>query len=176
MGLVLVVLDAPIGGPGYDVLPNPLGWLLVMVGVRQLPDRIGHRRLLLGLAVVAGLVSVALWLPGAARELQALDASLRWALDLPPPVFVLVLALALGAAADRAGDAPARAWWRVVLAGAVLTALLPPVVYGAGATSLAAVAVAVAIGTQVTCLVLCFAHSARPWVHDAPAEAGPLPR
>ncbi len=173
MGLLLVVLDAPIGSPGYDVFPNPVGWLLVVIGVRRLPERIGHRGLLLGLAVVAGLVSVGLWVPALARELHRLDASLRWALDLPTPAFLLVLALALGEAAGRAQDASARAWWRVVLVGTVLTVLLPPVVYGAGATSLALVTVAVAVGTLVTCLVLCFAHSARRWVHDAPATTGP---
>ena len=167
MGLVLVVLDASVGSPGFDVFPNPVGWLLVVIGLRGLPGRIDHRPVLLGLAVVAGVVSAVLWVPGVADGLQGLDASLRWVLDLPPPVFVLVLALALGAAAGRGDDPAARAWWRVVLVGTLLTVLLPPVVYGAGVDALAVVAVGVAVLTLVTCLVLCFAHSARPWVHDA---------
>ena len=173
MGLLLVVLNASVGSPGVDVFPNPVGWLLVVVGVRGLPDRIGHRSLLPGLAVRAGLVSVLLWVPGIVSELQGLDASLRWALDLPPPAFVLVLALALGAAAGGADDASARTWWRVVLVGTVLTMLLPPVVYGAGVDQLALVTVGVAIGTLVTCLVLCFAHAARPWVHDPAPSPDP---
>lgn len=167
MGLLLVVLDAPVGSAGLDVFANPVGWLLVVIGVRGLPERIGHRSLLLGLAVVAGLVSAALWVPGPVAALQDVDASLLWVLDLPPAAFVLVLALALGAAADRADDGAARGWWRLVLAGTVLTVLLPPVVYGGGVDALALVAVAVAVATLLACVVLCFAHSARPWVHDA---------
>ena len=54
--------------------------------------------------------------------------------------------------------------------GAVLTMLLPPVVYGAGAVGLALPAVAVAIGTLVAAVVLCFAHAARPWAYDVVAR------
>ena len=167
MGLVLVVLNASVGDPGLDLVPDPVGWLLVLLGVRRLPARIGHRPLLQGLAVAAGLVSVVLWVPPLAERVLGLDASLRWVLDLPTPVFVVVLAVALGASADGQ-DGSARAWWRVVAYGAIVTVLLPPVVYGAGVVGLAVVAVAVAIGTVVTCIVLCFSHSARPWVHDVP--------
>ncbi len=60
--------------------------------------------------------------------------------------------------------------------GAVLTMLLPPVVYGAGVVALALPAVAVATGTLLAAVVLCFAHATRPWVHDVvagdPAPSG----
>ena len=167
MGMVLVVLNASVGDPGLDLFPDPIGWVLVLLGVRRLPERIGHQPLLRGLAVVAGVVSLVLWVPPLAEPVRGLEESLRWVLDLPTPAFVLVLALALGGAADRGGDAPARTWWRVVMVGTVATMLLPAAVYGAGAVSWAVVAVTVAIGTVVTCLVLCFTHSSRPWAHDA---------
>ncbi len=63
LGLVLVVLDASVGDPGLDLVPDPLGWVLVLLGVRRLPARIGHRSLLQGVAAVAGLVSLVLWVP-----------------------------------------------------------------------------------------------------------------
>ena len=95
LGLVLVVLDASVGDPGLDLVPDPLGWVLVLLGVRRLPARVGHRSLLLGLAAVAGLVSLVLWVPPLAGQVRGLDESLRWVLDLPTPGFVLLLALAL---------------------------------------------------------------------------------
>lgn len=58
MGLVIVVLVARFGG--YDALPDPLGWLLVLWGVRRLPDP----ALLLRLAALAagsGDVKAAAW-------------------------------------------------------------------------------------------------------------------
>jgi hypothetical protein len=174
LGLVLVVLSASAGDPGYDLVPDPVGWLLVLLGVRRLPERIGHRPLLQGLAAVAGVVSAVLWVPSLASRAFGLEESLRWVLDLPTPGFVLVLGLALGAAAGQGQDAPARAWWRVVTVGALATALLPPVVYGARADGLAPLAVAVAVGTLVASVVLCFAHAARPWVVGVVA-ADPAP-
>lgn len=172
-GLTLVVLDVSFADPGWDLVPDPVGWLLVLLGVRRLPERIGRRRLLLPLAVVSGMVSLALWVPPLGERVLGLHASLRWALDLTTPAFVLVLALAMSAAAPGA-DTSARTWWRVVLVGTVATMLLPPVVYGAGAVALTVVAAVVAVASVVTCVVLCFAHSARPWVRDAPAT-DPLP-
>jgi hypothetical protein len=173
MGLVLVVLNASVGDPGLDLIPDPVGWALVLLGVHRLPERIAHRAPMTVLAALALVVSVLLWVPDVARELLDLEESFLWVLDLPTPLFVLVLARAVGAAAGRGGDATARTWWRVVLVGTVLTILLPPVAYAAQVVALAVVVVALAIGTLVTCLVLCFAHSARPWVHDAPATAAP---
>lgn len=168
LGLALVVLDAWVGDPGLDLVPDPLGWVLVLLGVRRLPARVGHQSLLLAFAAVAGLVALALWLPPLAGEVRVLDDSLRWLLDLPTPGFVLLLALSLRGVTDD--DRPARTWWQVVAMGAVLTMLLPPIVYGGGAVGLALPAVAVAIGTLVAAVVLCFTHSARPWAYDVVAS------
>ncbi len=181
LGLVLVVLDATVGDPGLDLVPDPLGWVLVLLGVRRLPAHVGHHRLLQGVAAVAGLVSLLLWLPPLAAQVRGLDESLRWVLDLPTPGFVLLLALALRAATgcstdgDTDGDRPARNGWQAVALGAVLTMLLPPVVYGAGVPALALPAVAVAIGTLVAAIALCFVHAARPWASDVVVAVHPAP-
>ncbi len=175
MGLLLVVLNASVGDPGLDLFPDPVGWGLVLVGLARLPARIPHRPATTAVAWVALLVSAVLWVPDLARRLQPVDESFLWLLDLPTPVFVLLLARALGSAAGAGEDHRARTWWQVVMVGTAITILLPPVVYGAGLVALAVVAVAVAIGTLVACLVLCFAHSARPWVHDPLPTAGRAP-
>ena len=85
-----------------------------------------------------------------------------------------MLLLALALRESPATTARHGAWWQVVATGAVLTMLLPPVVYGGGAVGLALPAVAVAIATLVAAVVLCFAHSARPWAYDVVA-ADPAP-
>lgn len=169
MGLVLVVLEALVGG--WDLFADPFGWLLVAVGAQRLAVGTAHPALLPGLAVVAGLVSLVLWVPALAEPVQRLDESLRWVLDLPTPLFVLALARTLAGAAERGSDPAARGWWGLVSVGAVATALLPPVVYGAGVGSLASVAVGVAVATLLTCLVLCFVHAGRSWVgEDLPSR------
>ena len=173
LGLVLVVLDASAGEPALDLVPDPVGWVLVLVGVRRLPAHVGHQRLLQGAAAVAGLVSLALWIPPLAGQVRVLDESLRWVLDLPTPGFVLLLAVALARATGD--DRPARTWWRAVAVGAALTMVLPPVVYGAGAVALALPAVVIAVATLVAAAVLCFTHAARGWAHDAVAP-DPAPR
>lgn len=170
MGLVLVVLNAPLGDPGLDLLPDPLGWALVLLGLGRLPDALPHRGPLRGLAAVSLVVSTLLWVPATARLLLGLDTEVRWVLDLPASLVVLLLARTLAVASGEAGDTGARGWWALVAAGAFATALLPPVVYGAGVAGLAVVAVAVAVATLVTCLVLCFAYAARPWAD--PSAAG----
>jgi uncharacterized membrane protein len=168
LGLVLVVLDASAGDPALDLVPDPVGWVLVLLGVRRLPAHVGHQRLLQGAATVAGLVSLALWIPPLAGQVRGLDESMRWVLDLATPGFVLLLAVALSRATGD--DRPARTWWQAVAVGGALTMLLPPVVYGAGAVGLALPAVVVAVGTLVAAAVLCFTHAARPWAHDAVAR------
>lgn len=162
-GLVLVVLTAPAGGAGVDLFADPVGWLLVLLGVPRLPSGVPLQRVLLVTAVLATLVAAVLWVPATASSLDNIDPSLQWSLELPRVGFLVALSLALARAADVAADARARGWWRMVSAAASLTGLLPVVVYGASVRSLADVAGGVAIGTLLSCLVLCFLHAARPW-------------
>ena len=173
MGLLLTVLTARAGDPGVDLFPDPAGWSLVCLGAYRLPERVAPRRWLFLSALVACLVAVPLWLPVTAGALLDADEALLWTLDLPRLVFLLLLAAAMSRAAGAGGDTGARAWWRLVLGATVVTVVLPAVVYGAGAASLADVAGGVAVATVLTCLVLCFSHSSRPWASDAaPATTG----
>src|SRR5689334_20896418 len=110
MGLVIVGLRAG----HWDLLPDPLGWLLVLHGLRRLPARIPFRASQLTTAVLALLASVPLWVPTLADRLDDADPSLRWAVNLPQLGFVVVLCLGLGDLARTADDLRAFRTWRTI--------------------------------------------------------------
>lgn len=160
MGLVIIALEAWIAG-GYDALPDPLGWLLVLHGLGALPARLGHRPALRILGLLAFVMSVVLWFPSVRDGLERTDASLLWAADLPQLGFVALLCLALSRAA--ATDTRAARWLRTAALLTVLAAVLPVVVLGAGVDALVEVMV---VGSGVVLLlviVLTFRYAARPW-------------
>lgn len=160
MGLVIIAAVARVNGE-YDVLPDPVGWLLVLHGLGQLPPALDHRPALRSLGFVALVMSVVLWFPSLRDGLERTDESLLWAADLPQLAFVGVLCLALSRAAAAE---PARARW--LHTAAVLTgvaALLPVVVLGAGAGSLLAVMYVGASMVLLLVIVLLFRYASRPW-------------
>lgn len=125
MGLVLTLVDPVLGG--FDAVPDVLGWVLVLLGLRDLRDRIAVGTLV-GLALVSALVSLATLRP----ELVAdLPESTGWLLSLPQIVFSLLLCLALA----RAGAPRARAFRRLAWAFGVVAAG-PVVLYGGGVDAL----------------------------------------
>ena len=169
-GLVLMLFDFNIGEPADRRGPRPR-----RVGhhVRRRPrlsSAFPFRTLLLALAAVSGVLSLLLWVPGLADGLRTAETSVLWALDLPPMAFVGTLAVGMMRAAYEGGDFSARGWWRAVLAGLVMTVLLPILVYGGGSAGLVILAVTLALVTLITCVVLCLVHAKRPWV-DGPAAA-----
>jgi hypothetical protein len=171
-GLILMVFDLNVGDPQIDLVPDPVGWAAMFYGAGRLPATWQHRRLLVGLAAVAGVISLFLWIPGFGASISAADESLLWALDLPASGFVGVLAYSMMTAATAGGDGSAHGWWLAVLIGTGLTLVLPVLVYGAPMGAVVLFAVAVALGTVVTCIVLCFRHARRPWVDGPTVLAG----
>lgn len=121
MGLVLTLVDPILGG--FDAVPDVLGWVLVLLGLRGLRDRITVGTLV-GLAVVSALVSLATVRP----ELVAdLPESTGWLLSLPQIVFSLLLCLELAGADVTRARAFRRLAWAFGLAAAG-----PVVLYGGG--------------------------------------------
>ena len=164
MGFVIIALSARAGG--YDLLPDPLGWLLVLHGLGRLPAELPHRRTLRTLGPLALLISVVLWFPGLADGLEDTDESLLWAANLPQLAFVAVLCRALAALTEGRP----RQWLRTAAALTVVAALLPVVVLGAGASSLLTVMVVGGAAVLVLVIVLLFRYAARPWAQpDVPA-------
>lgn len=161
MGFVVIALTAPFAG--YDALPDPLGWVLVLLGVRQLPADLERRRLLLALAGLAGLVAVPLWLPSVAEAVADTDPSLAWALTLPQLGFLGVLCHALAARATAAAHMPAARRFHLGTTLVVVVALLPVLVLGAGVDALATPAAVLAVGTVLFVVWQLFAWSGRTW-------------
>jgi hypothetical protein len=148
MGLVIVLVPAYFphdphpAWAFYDALPDPVGWLLVLVGVRALRGFLDVD-LLTWLAWVALVVSVPLWFPQVNHLLvpefnAGIDVSFQWFLSLPQTVFSLALAHTIGRAAqlqaprDRfvAGRYGVLTW----AFGALL--VLPAIAYGGGVDAL----------------------------------------
>jgi len=126
MGLVIVLVDASFGG--YDGVPDPLGWLLVLWGLTRLRPVLAESRGLLVLAGLCLVVSVVTYPPQVADRL---DESGGWALSLPQLAFSFALATALG---------PLSGWlekrFRVMRSVFVALAVAPAVVIGGDLESL----------------------------------------
>lgn len=161
MGLVIVALSARING--YDVLADPLGWLLVVRGVTQLPRSLpwwDTTSLLAGLAL---LVSVPLWLPGVVDALADTDDSLTWAVNLPQIAFVATLCAALARVAGEAGDRRSASWLKTGSTLTIAAGVLPIIVYTVE-PSLLLPLLLLATVALVLVIVLLFRYHARPWV------------
>jgi hypothetical protein len=165
MGLVIIALSARAGG--YDLLPDPVGWLFVLQGLGQLPTDLPHRPELRTLGFVALVMSAVLWFPDLANGLENADESLLWAANLPQLAFVALLCRALAAIADQA----AARWLRTASTLTVVAALLPVVVLGAGEASLLVVMVVGSVAVLVLVIVLLFRYAARPWAFSQVDQA-----
>jgi hypothetical protein len=157
MGLVVVVLDT-LGE--YDLLPDPLGWLLVLWGVAALPAP-GRARCRTA-AVLALLVSVAVTPPAVRAQVADAEPALRWALDLPDLLFLVLLARTLQHLATAA-DSRATGRMRGIATAGVVLAVAPVVLLPTGAEDLLPWAT---LAVQVLWLWLVwnlFASHARPW-------------
>lgn len=168
MGLVVVGLSAPING--YDALPDPAGWLLVLLGIRGLPHDLERRGALVTVTALALAASVPLWVPGVGDDLTDVHPSLGWAVSLPQLGLMVLLPLVLGRRAAAAGDRRAAAWAGTATTGAVLAAVLPVLVFGAGVDALEVPTLAIAVLTLILLICLLFSWSGRPWVADPSGE------
>jgi hypothetical protein len=163
MGLVVIGLNAQLPG-GYDALPDPLGWVLVLAGVAGLGPDLAHRSALLGLATLAALVSVPLWLPDLDERLHEIDPALPWAANLPQLGFAVLLCHTLATAAAQGEDGRATAWLRTAMTAFVVVTVLPVLVFGAGLDALE-VPTYVAASLAIVLLVwLLFSYASRPWL------------
>ena len=173
-GLLLVALQLRLGS--YDVLVDPLGWLLVLWGLRRLTTSVDlPLAMVLGyLGVLALLCSGPLWWPSTARSLDHGEPSVLWAVGLGELLFQAVLCHALATRARGARDGTAVAWFRIGEAGVVIGAVAPVLYFGAGLDWVRTVGDFGQL-LQLLVLVLCFAYSGRPWAGAPPRPAVPAP-
>lgn len=167
LGLVVVALVTDAGG--WDLLADPAGWALVLLGAARLPVE-GRGRLLVA-GALALVASAVVWPPAVAGRVADADASLAWALSLPQAAALLLLADSLRRAAAAAGTPRARSlrgWLLALEVLAVLVALLPAVVLGAGVDALAAPTALLALLLVCGTVVVCLAAAREPWSGGRP--------
>jgi hypothetical protein len=161
MGLVIVFLSARFAG--YDALPDPVGWGLVLAGVWPLRDRLPQGDYLLALAGLAGVLSVPLVLPSIDERLAP---SGQWGLSVPQTAFCLLLCASLATLSERAGEREAgrfamlRTAYVAVLAGPVL-------VYGGGVDALATPVAVLSVLCNVALVYYTFKVSRRAYGRTA---------
>lgn len=175
MGLVIILIRAPVGD-GYDALPDPIGWVLVLVGLSALPAGWPRRRELLGAAWLAAAISVGLWFPAVPDALADTHSSLTWAANLPQLGFATLLSLTLGRRAAEAGEAPAALWLRLAAAGFVAAAILPVLDLGGGVSGADVASVVTAALTLIFLVALLFRYSGRPWAPSTAPRTRDSPR
>ena len=146
MGLVIVLLPADFphhphpAWAFYDALPDPIGWLLVVAGVRALradPRADLDVDVVQWLAWVSLAVSVPLWFPQLNHLLvpkynDAADASFQWFVSLPQTLFSLLLArtIARVGAERRPPDRFVAGRLGVLTWGFGAVLVLPAIAYG----------------------------------------------
>ena len=171
LGLLLAAVQ--LDTAGFDLLVDPAGWVLVLLGVTSLPPSVPRRPVLVVLAAVAGVASVPTAWPPVREAVADADASIGWALSLPQAAFTVALCHLLAVAAASAGhpvDARRLRLLRTVLA---LAALLPVVVLGAGVDVLTGPTALLAAVGLVWLVVLLLLMAERPWAQRAGDPASP---
>lgn len=152
MGLVLVLIPANFpANPSpewafYDALPDPVGWLMVVLGLRDLRRGselgLGTARML---AVIALLVSIPMWIPQVNHLLvvehnpdlpEQLARSIQWFLSLPQTLFGLLLAREIGTKGTEVGDRYLATRFGLLCWGFGALVVLPVVAYGGGVDDL----------------------------------------
>jgi len=171
LGLVVIALYARAGD--YDLLPDPLGWVLVLLGLLVLTERIelARTRLLWVLGAFALAADVVLSIPSAVDWFEDAEPALGWAMDAPALAFCAVLCHALAIPARTASATWAASWFEWTAIGFALTVLAPVLVIGGDIEELRAPAEVVTGLAQVSLFLLCIVYASRAWA-GAPA-AGP---
>jgi hypothetical protein len=152
MGLVIVFVpaDFKISGFTYDFLVDPVGWLMVIGGLRSLRRHLDVD-VPYWLAWVAFAISVPLWFPQLVEHLPTVDPSkaglllehtekgnrvtdpsILWALSLPQAAFGLLLSKAIGQAAtdQEPRDVPVAGRYGVLQWAFAATIVLPLIAFG----------------------------------------------
>lgn len=168
LGLVVIALYAKAGD--FDLLPDPLGWALVLVGLNVLTHRVELR--FQGALWVAGLLAlaaaVALTVPSVREWFEDAEPALAWAVDVPALGFCALLCAALAPAARAAKAIAAYGWFQWTSIGFGISVLAPVVVIGGGVDGLRGPAELVTGLAQLSLFVLCVWYGGRAWAGAPP--------
>lgn len=164
MGLVIVFLD--VGADGWDWVADPIGWVLVLMGLSPLKEIVpGHRGAVLG-AWLCLAVSVVTFPPD---SVDILDPTLGWLFSLPTIAFSFVLcdALADAEALPAGRGVPLAARFRWLRVAFVVVGVLPLLVYVVGWEWLTIPTAVAAVLTNITLVLSVWAAGDEPEDTDA---------
>ena len=168
LGLVIIALYAKAGD--FDLLPDPLGWALVLIGLNVLTRRVELR--FAGPLWVSGLLalaaSVALTAPSVRDWFEDAEPALGWAVDVPALGFCGLLCAALAPAARAAGATAAYAWFQWTSIGFGVSVLAPVVVIGGDVEGLRGPAELITGLAQLSLFLLCLWYGGREWAGAPP--------
>jgi hypothetical protein len=157
MGLVIVLLDVPFHG--YDAIPDPLGWVLVVVGVLQIRELLRGSGTLLAVAGLSLVVSLVVYLPQVGAHLSP---SMGWLLSVPQLAFTFLLCADL-ARTGAGADAPEAGRFRVMRWVFLVVAAAPTLALGAHLDRLVVPIATLAVLATVYLVYLLFKVSQRTW-------------
>jgi hypothetical protein len=148
MGLIVIFVPAnfDVAHHVYDALPDPLGWLLVLSGMKALRRHLDVD-VAYWLAWVALAVSIPLWFPQLTEHLPEIPkhlktaaeltqatkaASIKWAFSLPQWAMSLLLVRSIGleGASRQPRDVFVAGRFGVLTWGLGALIVLPPIAYG----------------------------------------------
>ncbi|MDQ1482115.1 MAG: hypothetical protein QOF35_191 [Actinomycetota bacterium] len=158
MGLLVVALNVTVNG--YDLIADPLGWLVFLFGALPLRRVLPGGETLVGFAGLAGAVSVVLFVPWVRDQLSA---SGQWAVSVPQTVVLIVVCNALASAAEAAAD-PIAGRFRILRTAFIVLLFAPAVVLGGNLPTLVPVVAVVAVLALLYCVYLLFRVSKREWL------------
>jgi len=170
VALAYVLLQVRGEFHGFDVLPDPLGWLLIAVACGVLPADVPRRRGIVAVALLALVTSIALWPAAWNDRVLDLDPALLWAIALPGLAWSILFCLAVAYLSQ--GDLMASLLWKYLAGGFVATAVLPIIVLGGEVHALEGTYAVVSALAQLALFMLALVHAWRPWAMvPAPAPA-----
>lgn len=172
LGLVLLALGPTDADPGtFDPLPDPLGWVLVLIGLYGLRGALDDRRLpvLRFLGVLALGLSIALVVPDVARWF-ADDPSLGWSADIPRFGFLALLCHELSQSALKAKHTAGASTFSMSALILIFVLAAPPLAFGAGWEAIGPAGETAAQVVQIALVVLCFVFAGREWAGAPPVD------
>lgn len=169
MGMVIVVAFAYLPADPrpewerYDVLVNPLGWVLVLLGVLALARSDEAFDSVRWPALVAAAVSVPMWFP---QVQHRIDDSGQWFASLPQTLFCLLLAKAIGVLATQQSppDGYVARRFGLLVWGFAVVGVLPVLTLGGGLSQLEGLTRLVATLVNVAFVYLLFRVHRREWL------------
>ena len=168
IGLVIIALYAKSGD--LDLLPDPLGWVLVLIALNVLTRRVElrFRSALWAAGMLALAASVALTVPSVREWFEDAEPALSWAVDVPALGFCGLLCAALASVARAADAIAAYSCFHWTAIGFGVSVLAPVVVIGGDVDALWGPAELVTGIAQLALFVLCLWYGGREWAGAPP--------